>query len=114
MQSKMIMKVLMLSITMMIVIGDPDAVSAQSPYKGDLVAEHRESKSAEPFLDKIASLFSGDTKKAPQKKIGRPLPAGPIYRPRPPPKHQQHQLQQPSVHRPVAVPPPQSFQKKLS
>jgi len=106
------MKMLMLLMIMVIAMCDPDAVLSQSPYPGDLVAEHRESKSAEPFLDKIASLFSGDTKKVPQKKIGRPLPAGPIYRPRPPPKHQQHQLQQPSVHRPVAVPPPQSFQKK--
>lgn len=70
-----------------------------------LEAEHRAAKSAEPFLDRIASLFTGGEKHSPE----RPA-KGPVYRgPKLPPRRQSAA---PSVQRPVAVQPPKSYNKK--
>jgi len=68
---------------------DPDAISLQDSQTAALVAEHRESKSAEPFLDQIASLFGGgqQEKKQVLKKQGRP---GPVFRGPPPPGRGPH------------------------
>ena len=107
------MKLLIANIllTVSLVRGDADAVSAQNKPE-HLVAEHRAagSRSAdpEPFLDRIASLFSGGSPapQVPQKKAGN-RPKGPVYRPPNPPTYQQ----QPSIQRPVAVKPPQSYKK---
>jgi len=89
-------------------LSDPDAVSLQDSQSAALVAEHRESKSAEPFLDQIASLFGGGQEKKPiQKKQGRP---GPVYSKRPPPPPQFGQQQTPSNVHKVRVPPPQNYQ----
>ena len=93
--------------------GDADAVSSQNKPE-QLVAEHRAagSRSAdpEPFLDRIASLFSGGSPapQIPQKKAGN-RPKGPVYRPPNPPTYQQ----QPSIQRPVAVKPPQTYKKPI-
>ena len=91
----------------------PEAVTSQAGTPVDLLpAEHRSEagRSAEPdsLLESIASLFGGGQKVA-QKKVG-PRP-GPVYRPQARPQgghHQQQHLQQ-SVHRPVAVAPPATF-----
>jgi len=92
----------------------PEAVSSQAGnVPTDLLpAEHRSEggRSAQPdsLLDSIASLFGGGPKVA-QKKTG-PRP-GPVYRPQVNPGlHHQHQQQ--SVHRPVAVAPPATFNNK--
>lgn len=87
----------------------PEAVTSQAGTPVDLLpAEHRSEagRSAEPdsLLESIASLFGGGPKVA-QKKAG-PRP-GPVYRPQARPQH--HQQQQQSVHRPVAVAPPATF-----
>ena len=90
----------------------PEAVTSQAGPPVDLLpAEHRSEagRSAEPdsLLESIASLFGGGQKVA-QKKVG-PRP-GPVYRPQARPQaghHHQHQQQ--SVHRPVAVAPPATF-----
>lgn len=78
-----------------------DAAGSQLP------AEHRgEPRSAEPFLDRIASLFGGGSAAAEKEGIPPQRPAGPVYRPPqgpPPAKYQAAASQQ----RPVAVPPPQ-------
>jgi len=100
-------------LTLALARGDADAVSSQNKPE-QLVAEHRAagSRSAdpEPFLDRIASLFSGGSPapQVPQKKAGN-RPKGPVYRPPNPPTYQQ----QPSVQRPVAVKPPQSYKKPI-
>ena len=100
-------------LTLALARGDADAVSSQNKPE-QLVAEHRAagSRSAdpEPFLDRIASLFSGGSPapQLPQKKAGN-RPKGPVYRPPNPPTYQQ----QPSVQRPVAVKPPQSYKKPI-
>lgn len=92
----------------------PEAVTSQAGSPVDLLpAEHRSEagRSAEPdsLLESIASLFGGGQKVA-QKKVG-PRP-GPVYRPQARPQnvhHQHQQHQQQSVHRPVAVAPPATF-----
>lgn len=95
---------LVLSLTLTSCLGDPDAVSSQNSQPSHLLAEHRESKSAEPFLDQIASLFSGGAPK-PQRKVERP-PHGPVFK-HPPPRQQAL----PSKQHPVAVKPPQNFRR---
>ena len=102
-------------LTLALAKGDADAVSSQNKPE-QLVAEHRAagSRSAdpEPFLDRIASLFSGGSPapQVPQKKAGtRPKGPGPVYRPPHPPTYQQQSL--PSIQRPVAVKPPQTYKK---
>ena len=90
----------------------PEAVSSQAGTPVDLLpAEHRSEagRSAEPdsLLESIASLFGGGPKVA-QKKVG-PRPVGPVYRPQARPQSGLHQQQQQSVHRPVAVAPPATF-----
>ena len=89
----------------------PEAVTSQAGTPVDLIpAEHRSEagRSAEPdsLLESIASLFGGGQKVA-QKKVG-PRP-GPVYRPQARPQAGHHQHQQQSVHRPVAVAPPATF-----
>lgn len=75
------------------------AVSGDSELES-LDVEHRSAK-AEPFLDRIASLFTGGG----EKKADHP-PPGPIYRqPKPPPRLQGAS----SLQRPVAVSPPKKF-----
>jgi len=102
-------------LTLALAKGDADAVSSQNKPE-QLVAEHRaaggRSADPEPFLDRIASLFSGGnpSPQIPQKKAGnRPKGPGPVYRPPNPPTYQQQPL--PSVQRPVAVKPPQTYKK---
>ena len=84
----------------------------------ELAAEHRTGKEAS-LLDSIASIFVGESKPAvPVKKpIGPPPRPGPIYRPAGGPpsipvRRQQTQQQAASIQRPLAVKPPQTFNKK--
>ena len=68
-----------------------------------LDVEHRSGKS-EPFLDRIASLFTGGAEEESEKRPVRPI--GPVYRP-----PIRKQATAGSLQRPIAVPPPQSFNK---
>ena len=70
----------------------------------NLDVEHRGGK-AESFLDGIASLFGGAGDKQDER------PVGPIYRPAQGPPNRK-QVAAPSIQRPIAVPPPQSFKKQ--
>ena len=70
-----------------------------------LDVEHRSGK-AEPFLDRIASLFTGGGGDEPEKRPVRPI--GPVYRP-----PIRKQATAGSIQRPIAVAPPQSFNKPL-
>ena len=89
-----------------------DAAGSQQP----LQAEHRgEPRSAEPFLDRIASLFGGGSAAA-EKESVPPRPAGPVYRPpkgppQGPPPSANYQAAA-SQQRPVAVLPPQQPPRK--
>jgi len=90
-------------------LGDPDAASVQESQASALVAEHRESKSAEPFLDQIASLFGGGKNKEQtpvQKKIG------PVYNKRPHTPHQQNPRGTASNQYPVKVRPPVDYPRR--
>ena len=89
------------------------AADAAGSQQTALPAEHRgDPRSAEPFLDRIASLFGGGSAAAAEKDGVQPQrPAGPVYRPPngpPPARYPQQQQQQAaaSQQRPVAVPPP--------
>jgi len=76
-------------------------------------AEHRSPK-AEPFLERIASLFGGGGGATDKKGLPaghRPVKKGPVYRaPKPPPPRRQSAAG--SVQRPIAVSPPKSYVKK--
>jgi hypothetical protein len=97
------MALFMLALTLFLSCVAADAAGSQQP----LPAEHRgEPRSAEPFLDRIASLFGGGSAAAEKESAQPPRPAaGPVYRPPqgpPPGKYQTAASQQ----RPVAVLPP--------
>ncbi len=86
------------------------ADAAGSQQQTALPAEHRgDPRSAEPFLDRIASLFGGGSAAAEKDGATPPRPAGPVYRPPsgpPPARYPQQQQTAASQQRPVAVPPP--------